>query len=58
MEARDCAEPDCRARWNRESSQTKSGKGGVRASSAAVVPSGVVCGYGPAQPSDQPSDPA
>ena len=29
VEARDCAEPDCRARWNRESSQAESWKGGV-----------------------------
>ena len=52
VEARDCAEPDYRARWNRESSQAESWKGGVPTSSAAVVPSGVVSGSGPAQASD------
>ena len=51
VEARDCAEPDCRARWNRESSQAESWKGGEPTSSAAVVPSGVVCGSCPVQAS-------
>ena len=38
VEARDCAESDCRARWNRESSQAESWKGGYQRAVQQLYP--------------------